>query len=99
MSGFENQKPVIGREQIDEAGFPRRMARTGIEEQMLVGFDDLFQPVETMVIELDKIGIHKIHGEMGLGMQDAVGNIGRTGIGKKQPPAWFFWCRHCFVSA
>ena len=66
---------------------------------MLVGFDDLLQTVETMVIELDKIGIHKINGKMGLGMQDAVGNIGRAGIGKKQPPAWFFRTRHCFVSA
>ena len=99
MSRFNDQNPVLGREQINKAGFPCGMARSSIEEQMLVGFNHLLQAIETMVIEFDKIGIHKIHSKVGLGMQDAVRNIGRAWIGKKQPPAWFFRARHCFVSA
>ena len=89
IAGLDDQDLVALAEQVDQARFPRRMARTGVEEQMLLRPQHPFHPVDTAVVERDEIGIHEIYRMVRLRMQDAVRDIGRPGIGEEQPAARF----------
>ena len=87
IAGLDDQHLVAGREQVDECGFPGAVTGGGIAEDGLLGLEDPLQAgeaffgngLELRAGEIDRPAVHR--------PQNAVRDIGRTGILKKMQSA------------
>ncbi len=80
IAGLRHQHLVAGREDVDDRRLPGAMAVAGIGDDRLVGLEDLAQSGIALLGDGAELGAHEVEGRAVYRPQDAVRNVGRSGV-------------------
>ena len=77
LTGFHHQHAVVGRERVDERGFPRAGASRGVDDHRIGGLEDGLDAFETVFGELGEFRPAMVDDRRVHGPQHAVGQRSR----------------------
>ena len=83
VAGLQDQDRVAGGQQVGQAGLPGAMAGRVVHEQVLLRPKHTFHPGEGGFVDLHELRVVEIDAGAVHRPQDAVGDVGRAGIGEE----------------